>query len=99
MDKAFLKFDRTGNGSVNVQELRVVYNAALHPLVQSHKITEKQASDVFFNNFVNASRDGAISRLVDYVYMEEWNDYYTTISSLIHNDDHYVQCVISAWRL
>lgn len=64
VDKVFLKFDKTGKGLVQVADLRSAYNAALHPAVRAHRLTEKQASEEFFAHFANASRDGTVSREV-----------------------------------
>jgi Ca2+-binding EF-hand superfamily protein len=33
VDKAFLKFDRDGNGYIDINDLRGVYNASMHPKV------------------------------------------------------------------
>ena len=33
IDKAFLKFDRDGNGYIDANDLRGIYNASMHPKV------------------------------------------------------------------
>lgn len=39
-DKAFLKFDRDGNGYIEPADLKGVYNASYHPKVISGEMTE-----------------------------------------------------------
>ena len=40
VDKAFLKFDKDGNGYIDANDLRGVYNASMHPKVQRGEMTE-----------------------------------------------------------
>lgn len=39
-DKAFLKFDKDGNGYIDAQDLKGVYNCNFHPKVISGEMTE-----------------------------------------------------------
>jgi Ca2+-binding EF-hand superfamily protein len=40
VDKAFLKFDSDGNGYIDINDVRAVYNASMHPKVKSGSMTE-----------------------------------------------------------
>ena len=42
IDKAFLKFDRDGNGKITSSDLKTVYNCKMHPKVQSGEISEDE---------------------------------------------------------
>ena len=92
VDKAFLKFDRDGNGVINANDLRGVYNASMHPKVQKGEATEDQIFQEFLSSFNDRNRDGQIDR-------DEWNDYYAAVSASIDNDDHFVLLMKMAWRL
>lgn len=92
VDKAFLKFDRDGNGHIDINDLRGVYNASMHPKVQNGQMTEDQVLQEFLGNFCDRNNDGIIQR-------EEWNDYYSAVSSSIDNDDHFVLLMKMAWKL
>ena len=46
IDKAFLKFDKEGNGVIDVTEIRQVFNCSKHPKVVSGEMSEEQ---VFVN--------------------------------------------------
>ncbi len=41
IDKAFLKFDKDGFGSINSADLKGVYNVSMHPKVQKGEMTEE----------------------------------------------------------
>ena len=92
IDKAFLKFDRDGNGIIDSNDLRGVYNVSFHPKVKKGEMTIDQVFMEFLSNFNDANKDGIITR-------EEWNEYYAAVSSSIDNDDHFVQLMKMAWRL
>ena len=92
VDKAFLKFDRDGNGVITANDLRGVYNASMHPKVQKGEMTEDQVFQEFLSNFNDRNRDGQIDKA-------EWNDYYAAVSASIDNDDHFVLLMKMAWRL
>jgi Ca2+-binding EF-hand superfamily protein len=92
VDKAFLKFDRDGNGYIDAVDLRGVYNCNHHPKVQSKEMTEDQALIEFLQNFNDRNRDGRIVK-------EEWDEYYAAISSSIDNDNHFIALMKTAWAL
>ena len=92
IDKAFLKFDRDGNGYVDANDLRGVYNCSHHPKVQRGEMTEDQAFREFLQSFNDRNRDGRITK-------DEWDEYYAAVSSSIDNDDHFVQLMRTAWKL
>lgn len=92
IDKAFLKFDRDGNGYIDSRDLRPVYNSSLHPKVQQGLFTEEQAFRDFLSNFNDRQRDGRISR-------DEWNEYYAAISFTIEEDSHFLNLMKTGWRL
>ena len=92
VDKAFLKFDRDGNGRIEPADLRGVYDTSMHPKVISGEKTENDVFMEFLGSFGDRNGDGKIDR-------KEWNDYYAAVSSSIDNDDHFVQLMKTAWKL
>ena len=92
VDKAFLKFDKDGNGAIEAADLKGVYNTSFHPKVQSGEQTEDEVFLEFLANFGDKNRDGKIQR-------DEWEEYYAAVSSSIDNDDHFVQLMKAAWQL
>merc|ERR1712045_483069 len=92
VDKAFLKFDKDGNGYIDSNDLRGVYNCSMHPKVQSGEMTEDQVFAEFLGSFNDKNRDGRVDR-------DEWNEYYSAVSSNIDNDEHFVLLMKTAWKL
>mmetsp|Transcript_146 Transcript_146/g.133 ORF Transcript_146/g.133 Transcript_146/m.133 type:complete len:142 (-) Transcript_146:35-460(-) len=92
IDKAFLKFDRDGNGCIEAADLKGVYNCSFHPKVASGEMTEDEVFLEFLTHFGDRNKDGRVQR-------SEWNDYYNAVSSSIDNDDHFVQLMKTAWKL
>eukprot|EP00357_Protocruzia_adherens_P024843 CAMPEP_0115038384 /NCGR_PEP_ID=MMETSP0216-20121206/43378_1 /TAXON_ID=223996 /ORGANISM="Protocruzia adherens, Strain Boccale" /LENGTH=193 /DNA_ID=CAMNT_0002418777 /DNA_START=23 /DNA_END=604 /DNA_ORIENTATION=- len=91
-DKAFLKFDDDGNGWIDAADLKGVFDASQHPKVKKGEMTQDQVFMEFLQNFGDTNKDGKLTR-------EEWNEYYSAVSSSIDNDDHFVQLMKTAWKL
>ena len=92
IDKAFLKFDKEGNGIIDVTEIRQVFNCGKHPKVVCGEMSEEQVFATFLKNFNDVTGQGNIDR-------KEWNDYYSAVSYSIDNDDHFVILMKTAWNL
>ena len=92
VDKAFLKFDKDGNGKIEPADLRGVYDTSMHPKVISGEKTENDVFMEFLQSFGDRNGDGKIDR-------KEWNDYYAAVSASIDNDEHFVQLMRTAWKL
>ena len=86
------EFDKDGNGYIDANDLRGVYNASMHPKVQRGEMTEDQVFAEFLGSFNDKNRDGRVDR-------EEWNEYYSAVSSNIDNDEHFVLLMKTAWKL
>jgi Ca2+-binding EF-hand superfamily protein len=98
--KAFIKLDKNGNGKVELDDIRGVYNASKHPDVKSGKKTEEEVLGEFLDVFEyhfnllnnNKSKDRSIT-------LEEFNEYYNNISMSIDNDDYFDLVLNNAWDL
>lgn len=51
VELAFSKFDRDGNGIVNIEDLKGLYNARQHPDVKSGRKTEEEVFFEFLETF------------------------------------------------
>ena len=51
VERAFEKFDRNGNGTVNIEDLKGVYNASKHPEVRAGRKTEEDVLYEFLDTF------------------------------------------------
>ena len=92
IDKLFKKFDKEGNGYVDVRDLKGDFNAISHPKVKLGEITEDQVFDQFLRNFNDHTGEGMID-----IY--EWNDYYAAVSLSVDSDEHFIHLVKDVWRM
>nr|ACH48219.1 EF-hand protein-like protein [Cyriopagopus schmidti] len=93
IEKAFAKMDKTGDGVVNLQDLKGVYNAREHPDVIAGKKNEDKVLVEFLENFETPNNpDGKVTK-------QEFIDYYTGVSSSIDLDEYFVTMMQKAWQL
>jgi len=98
--KAFMKMDKNGNGTLEINDIKGVYNATKSPDVISGKKTEDEVLAEFLDTFEyhfsllnsGGSKDGSIN-------MEEWYAYYDNISMSIPDDKYFELMMNSAWNL
>ena len=97
--RCFKKFDRDGNGKVDLRDLEGVYNAKLHPEVKSGLKTEQEILSEFLDTFElhyslldSKARDGSID-------LKEFLEYYRNVGASIDNDDHFALMLTNAWNL
>jgi len=89
---AFNKFDKDGSKHICVKDLLGVYNCKFHPDFIAKKKTEDQILKEFLGGLGDKNNDGTIT-------LEEWNDYYASVSANIDNDDFFVDLMKNAWKL
>lgn len=98
--QAFKKLDKNGNGVVELDDIRGVYNASKHPDVIKGKKTEDEVLGEFLDTFEyhfnllndNKSKDRSIT-------MDEFIEYYNNISMSIDNDEYFALMMNNAWNL
>jgi len=97
--QAYKKLDKDGNGWVDINDIRGVYNAQKHPDVVSGKKTEDQILQEFLETFetAHAMRNNDTPNHV--VTKEEFDEYYNNISASIDNDEYFQLMMESAWKL
>lgn len=91
---AFNVLDRDKSGEVDIKDLTGVYNAKMHPDFIRGKVTEEEVLQDFLQNFqVNKkTRDNTVT-------LEEFEEYYSSISASIDNDDNFELMIRNAWHI
>ena len=89
VERAFQKLDKNGNGVVELDDIRGVYNAKSHPDVRAGKKTEDEVLGEFLDTFemhhsvfVPSTQVGGTGRDQS-VTMDEFLEYYNHISASI----------------
>jgi Ca2+-binding EF-hand superfamily protein len=97
--QAFKKLDKDGNGWIDINDIRGVYNAQKHPDVTSGKKTEEQILQEFLETFEthHAMRTNDAPNYV--VTKEEFEEYYNNISCSIDDDMYFTLMISNAWKL
>ena len=97
--QAFKKLDKDGNGWIDINDIRGVYNATKHPDVLAGKKTEEQILQEFLETFEthHAMRNNDAPNYV--VTKEEFEEYYNNISVSIDDDMYFTLMINNAWRL
>jgi len=97
---AFRKFDKNGNGLIEIDDLKDVYDPSRHPDVLCGKKTEDEVLAEFLDNFEyhfsllndNNTKDTKIT-------LDEFIEYYNNISMSIEDDSYFEAMMINAWNL
>jgi len=93
--RAYKKLDRDGSGEVDYNDICDTYNASKHPAVLEGRKTERQILEEFLATF-----EMALSGVADgIVTMDEFLEYYTSISASIDNEDYFEQMINSSWNI
>jgi len=99
--KAFDIMDKDHGGTLDINDIRQVYNAKQHPDVKAGKKTEDEILMEFLETFEahftsmpgnEDARDGSIDK-------KEWLEYYSNVSMSIDRDDYFILMMTNAWNL
>ncbi len=98
-EKAFRVMDKDRSGVLNINDIKGVYNAKMHPDVKAGKKNEEEVLGEFLDTFEAHyamsnpdSRDGNIT-------VEEWLEYYNNVSMSIDDDAYFQVMMNSTWNL
>lgn len=84
--RAFEKLDKNGNGLIELDDIKGVYNAKFHPEVKAGKKTEDEVLYEFLDTF---ELHHSIKNPKDkdrQINLKEFTEYYTNVSASIDND-------------
>ncbi|GBG31649.1 Calcium-dependent protein kinase [Hondaea fermentalgiana] len=90
--QAFAKLDRTGDGTVTVEDLEMTYDPSFHPDVRSGKLSKAQALREFLTQFDTIDQDQIVTQ-------QEFEEYYKNVSASIDDDDYFELMMRNAWHI
>jgi len=90
--EAYRKFDVTGDGVINIEDLKKAFRTAEHPEYLTGQRSEDDIFNEFLRNFDTISHDGEVSFV-------EFEQYYENIGAMVENDDYFEAIVRNAWQL
>jgi calcyphosin len=97
--KAFTKLDKNGNGIIELDDIKGVYNAKFHPEVKAGKKTEDEVLYEFLDTF---ELHHSLKNPKDkdrQINMKEFTEYYNNVSASIDNDQYFELMMTNAWNL
>jgi len=89
---AFDKLDKTGNGVIELDDLRGVYDASMHPDCLKGISSEDEVLANFMLQWDTLERDGVCT-------FDEFCEYYRDVSCSIDDDDYFELMIRNAWQI
>ncbi|OMJ67014.1 hypothetical protein SteCoe_35940 [Stentor coeruleus] len=89
---AYQKLDKTGDGVVNIDDIKALYDVSFHPDFRSGKKTRDQILVDFMSQWDTIKKDGTVT-------LEEFEEYYKDVSASIDRDDVFELMMRNAWHL
>ncbi len=99
VDQAWRIMDKDGNGQLDINDIKGTYNASQHPDVIQGKKTEAEVLGEFLETFEDHHVTLTGGTHDQIVTKEEWNEYYTNVSSSIDRDDYFELMMNKAWKM
>ena len=91
--------DKDGNGTLELEDIKGVYNAKMHPDVKAGKRTEDDILLEFLETF-ETHHNVLMGKENDHkVNPEEFEEYYSNVSMSIDNDEYFALMMKNAWKL
>jgi len=97
--QAYNKLDRTGDGIVDIEDLRGVYDSSNHPDVKMGKKSKDEVLFEFLDTFEMHHEQATGSGKDRRVTQEEFLKYYEQISASIDDDRYFELMIKNAWNL
>lgn len=97
--KAFKQIDKSGDGTLELGDIKGSYNASFHPDVKAGKKTEDEVLTEFLETFEQHHNTIHGTKADGKVTPEEWLEYYAHVSMNIDNDQYFELMMANAWNI
>ena len=98
VSQAFSKLDKNGNGVVELEDIKGVYNASNHPDVRSGKKSEDDVLCEFLDTFETHHAIFKENTRDFRVTLEEFMEYYAHVSASIDDDRYFDLMMKNSWN-
>ena len=98
VQQAFNKLDKNGNGIVELDDIKGVYNATLHPDVRAGKKTEDEVLCEFLDTFETHHAMFKENTRDFRVTLDEFIEYYAHVSASIDDDRYFELMMKNSWN-
>lgn len=92
VQEAFRQLDATGDGVITPEDIRIRYMTHRHPEVHTGLRTEEDIFEEFLSHFDTIETNNEVT-------VSEFERYYEKLSSLVEDDDYFVEMVRNTWHL
>ena len=99
VQRAFDLIDENENGQLDIDELKARFDASRHPSVLNGDSTAQLVTNEFFETFEAHHKMVNDDKRYMPVGLEQFGDYYASVSSLYENDDEFVQMMVATWNM
>jgi len=90
--QAFQVLDKTGTQTIDLEDVKQVYDPSNHPDVMSGSMSPDEALMQFLDTFDGHDHDGHVS-------FDEFMDYYSNVSASVDDDDTFECMLKTEWNL
>ena len=99
VDQAFAILDRNGDGYISYEDIKGLYNGKQHPEVVAGRKTEQEVLGEWLETFEDHHNQFTEGKNDQIVTKEEFNEYYTNVSSSVDRDDYFELMMNNAWKM
>lgn len=97
--KAFKAIDRSGDGVLDLDDIKQSYNAKFHPDVKAGKRNEDEVLREFLETFEQHHNTIHGTKADGKVTPDEFLEYYAHVSANIDNDQYFELMMANAWNI
>jgi len=100
IERAFGVIDGSRNGQLELEELKARFDATRHPSVLNGDTTAQLVTNEFFETFeAHRKMFHGDDKVYWPVSLEQFGDYFSSVSSLYEADEDFVQMMTATWGM
>jgi len=92
---AFRRLDADDSGTVDIDEMKLIYDVTKHPDFTQGKKTKAEILRTFMESFEGSGKDAGDGKIT----IEEFLNYYSNISVCVDDDEYFELMIRNAWHM